>query len=108
MKEAHVSASQKIMYLSVDLDENIIASYENGLRQVENDFGLHNPMHIGDNAVLSRQPENKDRSPIDDQIVLGLFQNGTVKDVRSAITTASNGFEEWTRRDYKKRISILR
>lgn len=102
------SEKKKITYVTLLADESIHPRYEDALNQVRRDFGKHHPMDIAGRKVLAGEGEFEDRSPVDTSIVLGYFQKGAAQHARKAIAAAKDGFEAWSGRPWKERVSIIR
>ncbi len=103
-----VSSEKKLTYVTLLADESIHPRYEEALKRVRGEFGKHHPMYISGKKVLSSEGEFEVKSPIDTHINLGFFQKGTAQHARKAITTANEGFEEWSSRSWTERVSIIR
>ncbi len=101
-------SEKKVTYVTLLADKSIHPHYEEALKKVEKDFGKHHPMFIDGRNVLAGEGEFEDRSPIDPSIILGYFQKGTALHARKAIAAAEDTFEEWSRRPWTERASIIR
>ena len=49
-----------------------------------------------------------DRSPVDTELVLGLFQKGTAQDARDALAAARKAFPVWSHTPWQERVALLR
>jgi 1-pyrroline-5-carboxylate dehydrogenase len=103
-----LSQDGKVTYVSLMTDESIHGEYEEALRKVEGEFGRHHPMFIGDSQVFSDDGEFEDRSPIDSSIILGYFQKGNQEHARAAIAESKRAFPEWSGKDWRERVRIVR
>jgi 1-pyrroline-5-carboxylate dehydrogenase len=65
-------------------------------------------MFIDGKKVTSSEGEFEVRSPIDTSIVLGYFQKGTREHARQAIASAEHAFQDWSNRDWRERVAIIR
>lgn len=72
------------------------------VRSAEIDY----PNHIDGKPRLSDK-QFRDLSPGDESLVVGLFQNGTRKDVAEAIRSSREAFELWSREDWEYRVRIF-
>ena len=99
---------KKVTYVTLLADESIHPRYEEGLKQVEKDFGKHHPMFINGRSVLAGGGEFEVKSPVDSSISLGYFQKGTADFARKALEAAGEHFESWSEVPWKKRVEILR
>jgi len=99
--------SEKITYVTLLADERIHPNYEKALKDIENDFGKHHPLYIGDGEIYSSEEFEK-RSPIDTRILLGYFQQANNTHIKEAIEVAKKAFKDWSAYDYKERIRIFR
>ncbi|MEN2974417.1 MAG: aldehyde dehydrogenase family protein [Candidatus Caldarchaeales archaeon] len=101
--------SKKIMYTSLTIDEDMHRMYDEALGKVsEKYFGKHYPIHIGYRELFSSDGEFEDRSPIDTSIMIGYFQKSTREHVREAVSIAKQGFERWSRKNWRERVKIMR
>ncbi len=102
-------AGNKITYVSLFADESLHPAYEKALEEVEKKYlGNHYPMYIGDKEIFSEEGEFEKRSPIDTSIVVGYFQRGNAKHMGQAIGKAKKSFEEWSNKDWRERVKIIR
>ncbi len=101
-------AEQKRMACtSLRSDERIHGEYENALLEIERELGGRHPMYIGGREVEA-PGEFEARSPIDTGILLGTFQEGNEDHARDGIAAAREAFDEWSQRDWKDRVRIIR
>lgn len=97
----------RITYASLFSDDTIHSPYESALDEVEASLGQHHPMVIDEH-------ENRDagwyevRSPIDKDISLGYFENGTPRDARDAFRAASVHQPSWESQGWRERVRIIR
>lgn len=103
-----MSHEGKMTYVSLTADESIHVMYEEALRKVEGEFGRHHPMFIGESQVYSHEGEFEDRSPIDKTIILGYFQRGNQQHARAAVAESKKAFPEWSAREWRERVRIVR
>src|SRR5207245_10463907 len=103
-----VTSPRKVTYVPSWADPNNHPRYEEALREVEKDFGKHQPMYINGKQVRAGEGEFEHRSPVDTSIVIGYFQKGTGLHARKAIAAATEAFKEWGSMDWRKRVAIIR
>ncbi len=87
-------------------EEKFDALFDSAAEKAKDLFGKKYPMYIGGKEVFSDH-ELIERSPINNDIVLGYFQKGNRDHARSAIDGAKEAFKEWKDTDYKKRVEIF-
>ncbi len=98
---------KKITYTSLLADESIHELFETALERVEGELGRHHPMHIGSEDIFTER-EITVASPIDSDIVIGYFADGTQEEARAAVDEAKRAFEAWSGLDWHKRVEIFR
>ncbi len=64
------------------------------------------PNHVGGQVRLSPS-QFKDRSPNDENMVLGLFQNSSMDEVKEAVSWAKDAFGTWSLEDHSTRTRIF-
>ncbi len=99
--------SEKVTYVSLESDESFHGEYEAALLEIEQEFGERHPMYIGGREVTAPR-EFEARSPIDPGILLGIFPEGGEDHAREGIAAANEAFWEWSRRDWRERVAIVR
>lgn len=98
---------KKITYVTLLADERIHPNFEKALKEVEKEFGKHYPLYIGESEIYSSEEFEK-RSPIDNRIVMGYFQQARIEHIKEAINVAKKSFKEWSSYHYLERIKIFR
>lgn len=101
-------SSKKVTYVTLLADEGIHPEYEKALKEIEKEFGQHHPMFIDGKKITSPDGEFEDRSPIDTSLILGYFQKGTRQHAKEAIASCKRAFPEWSQRDWRERVAIIR
>ena len=81
--------------------------YESELAKLKSSFGKEYPMIINGKDVKSKE-KFENRSPIDTNLVIGLFQKGTNEDALAAVAAAKNAFTLWRSTPWQERIKLLR
>ena len=82
------------------------ARFEAALADVRANLGAEHPMLIGGESVRA-DGQFASRSPIDTELVLGYFQEGTSTDVDAAVDRARAAWPAWARTPWPRRIDIL-
>jgi 1-pyrroline-5-carboxylate dehydrogenase len=102
------NAPFKLTYATMfDPPEELHKRYEHALEEVKSNMGKEHSMLIGGSEVLAEE-KFEDRSPINQNWLLGIFQKGTANHAREALTSARSAFLEWSRTPWKERVSFLR
>jgi 1-pyrroline-5-carboxylate dehydrogenase len=99
--------SGKVTYVSLETDESFHGEYEGALLAIEQEFGERYPMYIGGREVTTPR-EFEARSPIDPGILLGTFPEGGEEHARKGIAAANEAFRDWSCRDWRERVAIVR
>jgi 1-pyrroline-5-carboxylate dehydrogenase len=81
--------------------------FEEALAQVKANFGQEHGMMI-DGKERFAQEKFEDRSPINTDWVLGVFQKGTPQDAADAIAAAKRAFPAWSRTPWQERVALIR
>ncbi len=90
-----------------DPPEELHAKYEATLEQVRASLGAEHAMII-DGKDVEAAKKFEDRSPINQDWVLGSFQSGTEADARRALEAAQRAVPSWARMPWKERVEIMR
>ena len=98
----------KITYSTLSADnEDLQAAFDAALERARTELGRTYPMIIGSEQRAS-DDVFEDRSPIDRDLVVARFANGTRQDVRDAIDAARAAYPGWRDTPWRDRLSILR
>lgn len=81
--------------------------YEKALKKVMKNLGQEYAMIIGGEEVTA-QNTFEDRSPINQDWLLGVFQRGSASHAKAAIQAARNAFPVWSKTPWKERVQLLR
>jgi len=101
-------ARPKITYATLRADdEGLNAAFEEALALVRGRLGAFHANRI-DGAARSGADEHLLRSPIDREIVVGRFANGSVRDLEEAIAAARAAQPAWAARPWTERAALLR
>ncbi len=81
--------------------------FEEAIETMRGNLGMEYGLHIGgEERVGSRKLES--RSPIDKNLLLGVFQEGTPRDAGDAVQAARQAFRTWGRLPWQERVAYLR
>ncbi len=98
----------KITYSTLSADnEDLQVAFDAALGRARSELGTTYPMIIGAEQRTSADTF-EDRSPIDRELVVARFANGTRQDVRDAIDAARAAFPGWRDTPWRDRLTILR
>jgi 1-pyrroline-5-carboxylate dehydrogenase len=99
----------KITYATMTGDqmEELHRELDRTIDQVRAAFGRHHPLMIAGQAVVANR-EFETSSPIDTRLILGTWQQAGPGEVTRAIAAARAAFPEWSARDWRERVAILR
>ncbi|HSQ17032.1 MAG TPA: aldehyde dehydrogenase family protein, partial [Anaerolineales bacterium] len=87
--------------------EALHTRFEQALVQVKANLGQEYGMLInGKNHIASSQFE--DRSPVNTDWVLGVFQKGNAQDAQLALAAARRAYPAWSKMKWQDRVSLLR
>ncbi len=90
-----------------DPPEQLHQSFERALATVKVTLGRTWPMLVGGRERTAAETF-EDRSPINDEWLLGRFQKGTAQDAKDAIAAARAAFPAWSALPWRKRVQLLR
>ena len=93
-------------FLKSNKESGFHKKYNDAIEHIKSQFGKKYPLLIDGKYVRSVNLFEH-TSPLDSRIVLGYFPKGNLKQVNSAITSASKTFEIWRKTDYQKRLKIF-
>jgi len=107
-KATKSSSTFKLTYSTMyNPPETLHQRYEQALKKVKNNLGQDHPMIINGMEVRTRD-KFEDRSPINQDWLLGTFQKGGASHARKALSAAHKAFPDWSRRSWKSRLQLLR
>jgi 1-pyrroline-5-carboxylate dehydrogenase len=100
--------SFKLTYATMfDPPQELHDRYEKALKQVKAQFGGDHTLLIGGEEIRASD-KIEDRSPINQDWLLGTFQKGNDAHARMALEAARKAFPSWSRIPWEKRVEILR
>ena len=87
--------------------EELHTRFEDALAKVKADLGREYAMLIGGKDRKAKATF-EDRSPINTDWLLGVFQQGDEQDAADAIAAAREAFPAWSARPWQERLALLR
>jgi len=87
-------------------EDEFHSAYDRAIKRIRSEFGKTYPNIINGNEVYA-DSTFKDVSPANTSEVLGVFQNGSKKDVEIAVAAAYEAFASWCAIPYKERIRLF-
>ena len=81
--------------------------YKSELAKLRTSFGKEYPMIINGKEVFAKE-KFENRSPINTEQIIGIFQKGTEEDANAAISAAKAAFKTWRVTPWQQRIKLLR
>ncbi len=87
--------------------EELHTQFDETLAQIKAQLGQEHAMIIaGEERKSAEKLEN--RSPANTDLVLGIFQKGTVQDAQDAVAAAKKAFPQWSRTPWQERVALVR
>ena len=103
-----VDSDFRLTYATMyDPPEKLHQNYEAALKEVQGSLGAEHAMIIDGQDAHSEQ-KFEDRSPINQDWVLGSFQSGTEDDALRALEAAQRAVPTWARMPWKERVETMR
>src|SRR5918997_946358 len=97
----------KITYATLSADNpQMHENYEEGIELAKSWMGRDYPFYVSGEARTGDAWE-EERSPIDNDILIGRFARATEKDVDDAVKAANEGFLQWSSTPWEERVDIL-
>ena len=101
-------ASFKLTYATMfDPPEELHQRFDEALAQVKGRLGQEHAMMIAGKERFADE-KFEDRSPINADWLLGIFQKGTRQDADDAIAAARAAFPMWSRMRWQARVALVR
>jgi len=102
------SSAFKLTYATMfNPPEELHTRFEEALKDKKNHLGEEHAMFIDGKDVKTDEKFN-DISPVDTDVVLGVFQKGGSETANQAIAAAKKAFPGWSHTPWEKRIELLR
>ncbi|OGO27983.1 MAG: 1-pyrroline-5-carboxylate dehydrogenase [Chloroflexi bacterium RBG_16_54_18] len=103
-----MAESFKLTYATMfNPPEELHTRFEDALAKVKANLGQEYGMLI-DGMDRFAAEKFEDRSPINTDVVLGVFQKGTEQDARDALAAARRAFPVWSKMKWQERVALLR
>jgi 1-pyrroline-5-carboxylate dehydrogenase len=103
-----MSENFKLTYATMfNPPEELHTRYEEALAKVKAGLGQEYKMLIGGKDHIA-SATFEDRSPVNSDWVLGVFQKGNEQDALLALRAARRAFPDWSRRKWQERVKLLR
>ncbi len=107
-KRAKKKSAFRLTYATMfDPPKELHKRYEGALAQVKEQMGKQHAMIIGGEEVRSRA-KFEDRSPINQEWLLGTFQKGSELHAERALEAARKAVPVWSGMSWKKRVRLMR
>jgi len=88
-------------------DPRALKMFDDAYARVRAQLGRTFPMLIAGEDRTAAEVMEK-RTPIDTDVVLGLFQKGSVQDAKDAIAAAKDAFPAWSDLPWRRRVAMMR
>ncbi len=103
-----MNESFKLTYATMfNPPEELHTHFDEALARVRAGLGKEHGMLIGGKERFSAE-KIEDRSPVDTDVVLGLFQKGGAQDAVGALAAARQAFPAWSRLKWQDRVALMR
>jgi len=102
-----VAEKFKLTYATMfDPPEELHSRFDEALARIKAGLGQEYGMIINGEDVLAAE-KFEDRSPINTDLLLGVFQKGTAEDAENALSAARSAFPAWSRLAWQERVTLL-
>lgn len=103
-----VESSFKLTYATMfNPPEELHTRFAQALEKVKDNLGKEHAMIIAGKERLAAE-KFEDLSPIDTEMVLGVFQKGSAHDAQDALAAAREAFPKWSRTQWQERVALIR
>ena len=97
----------RVTYATMSADnEQMHAEYDKGIEQAKAELGQKHPFYVNGEERWG-EGTHEERSPIDSELVIGSFAQGTRQDVKDAIAAAKASFLTWASTPWQERVKIM-
>ena len=97
----------RVTYATMSADnEELHKGYDEGIEQAKKWIGQQHPFYVNGEARTGTG-YNAERSPIDSEMVIGEFAQGTRQDAKDAIAAARDFFPIWSTTPWQERVRIM-
>ena len=100
-------AAFRVTYATLSADDDELqASYDTAVETARLGLGAFHPLRVGTHETVSAD-SFATRSPIDNDVVVGVFAEAAAADVDDAVTCAAEAFEEWSSTPWRERVAHM-
>jgi 1-pyrroline-5-carboxylate dehydrogenase len=97
----------RVTYATMSADnEEMHAAYDEGIGQAKAELGQKHPFYVNGEERWG-EGTHEEHSPIDSELVIGTFAQGTRQDVKDAIRIAKDFFLTWANTPWQERVKIM-
>jgi 1-pyrroline-5-carboxylate dehydrogenase len=101
-------SSFKLTYATMfNPPEELHTRYNEAMEKIKANLGKEHAMIIDGKDVFAKE-KFEDRSPANTDVVLGIFQKGSVEDANKAMAAARKAFPMWSHMKWQERVSLVR
>lgn len=98
----------KVTYATLSSpDPQLHVLFDEAVARARASLGQTYPMFIDGEEVWADETFTN-RSPVDRDLVMGHYQNGTEEHVNRAVAAAKRAFKEWSRLPWQERVALMR
>lgn len=98
----------KVTYATISSNnEEMTKRYEEGIEKANSWLGKDYPFYVN-GQERNGAGRAEERSPIDNDIIIGHFAQATREDARDAVAAAKEAYPEWSQKPWQERVEILR
>ncbi len=87
--------------------EELHTNFETEVAKIKANLGREFPMYINGQDVYADE-KFEDRSPVDTNMLLGVFQKGDASHAEKALQAARSAAKGWARMDWRERVALVR
>ena len=87
--------------------EELHTRFDEAVAKVKANLGKEYGMLINGEEHFSGA-KFEDRSPVNTDLILGIFQKGTVQEAQQALSAAKAAFPGWSRMKWQERVALMR
>ncbi|MDQ3766147.1 MAG: aldehyde dehydrogenase family protein [Actinomycetota bacterium] len=98
----------KVTYATISSDnEEMTKRYKEGIEKAKSWLGKDYPFYVN-GQKRNGAGRAEERSPIDNDLIIGHFAQATAEDARDAVAAAKGAYPEWSQKPWQERVEILR
>ena len=106
MRKEKTDRKAAVTYVEQAADESVDEAFDLALSDLLPRLGGTHPLHVGSEELLA-ESRFEVRSPFDQDLLIGSFQQCDPSQVDRAVTVANEGFGAWSRIPWEERTGIL-